>query len=354
MEENTKTNPPLLKHASVFEGLSDNYNADKVYLAYYSEIPCSLTFRDVDDLTFLKEFRNMFGNLILKEFYDKSFEASGKEKLNDHIFLLSQKILVYVEKQNVVILAPDPELDPVRQIIELVKKLQQKKRKKPEVCVIVSESYGLNTKEIKFKKPKIDLKNNYQDNFPAFHSGVVTELKKKWESGLFLFHGRPGTGKSTYIRYLVKQIRKKTIFLSPKLAGNLDGVEMIKLLLNNKNSLLVIEDAEGLIVSRNQERNAHLSTILNLTDGILGESLGIQIIATFNTDLQSIDPALKRKGRLKGAYEFKALSPKKANILFREQNIDFVTDKEMTLAEIFNLSEEEQYKNPIRKTVGFR
>lgn len=343
-----------LMDVSVLQGLSDNYDADKIYLAYYMEVPCSLTFGDVDDLAFLTKFRSQFGNLILKEFYDKFFEASGEERLNDHIILLSQKILIYIEKQSVCILAPDPGLELVRQIIELVRKLQKKKQKKSEICVIVSDSYGLSTKEIKFRKPRIDLSTNYQDDFPAFHSGVVKELKKKWESGVYLFHGKPGTGKSTYIRYLVKQIRKKTIFLSPKLAGNLDDVQMIKLLLNNKNSLLVIEDAEGLIVSRNQERNSHLSTILNLTDGILGESLGIQIIATFNTDVQNIDPALKRKGRLKSAYEFKALSPEKANKLLREQNINYSADEEMTLAEIYNISEEEQYKSPARKAVGFR
>ena len=343
-----------LMHLSVLQGLSDNYDADKIYLAYFSEVPCSLTFGDVDHLTFLTKFRSQFGNLIQKEFYDKFFEASGEERLNDHIFLLSQRILIYIEKQSVCILAPDPEMEPVRQIIDLVKKLQKKKQKKSEVCVIVSDSFGLSTKEIKFKKPRIDLSTNYQDDFPAFHSGVVKQLKKKWKSGLYLFHGKPGTGKSTYIRYLVKEIRKKAIFLSPKLAGNLDGVEMIKLLLNNKNSLLVIEDAEGLIVSRNEERNSHLSTILNLTDGILGESLGIQIIATFNTDLQNLDPALKRKGRLKSAYEFRALSSEKANILFREQNTNYYTNEEMTLAEIYNFSEEEQYKSPQSKAVGFR
>ena len=218
-----------LTHVSILEG-SDNYNADKIYLAYHSEVPCSLSFGDVDHLAFLTKFRSHFGNLILKEVYDKFFEASGEERLNDHLLFLSHKILIYIEKQSVCILAPNPELEPVLQIIELVRKLQKKKRKKPEVCVIVSDSYGLSTKEIKFKKPNIDLKTNYQDDFPAFHSEVVKELKKKWESGLYLFHGKPGTGKSTYIRYLVKQIRKKTIFLSPKLAGNLDGVEMIKIL----------------------------------------------------------------------------------------------------------------------------
>jgi glucose-1-phosphate thymidylyltransferase short form len=78
--------------------------------------------------------------------------------------------------------------------------------------------------------------------------------------------------------------------------------------LNNKNSVFVIEDAEELITSREEVRNSNLSMLLNLTDGLLGESLGIQIIATFNTDVKNIDKALLRKGRLSQIYAFKALS----------------------------------------------
>ncbi|WZL89784.1 AAA family ATPase [Salinimicrobium sp. 3283s] len=148
--------------------------------------------------------------------------------------------------------------------------------------------------------------------------------------------------------------QKEIVFLPGQMAQNLDNVAMTKYLIDNPNSILVIEDAEELIVSRDRQRNSNLAMILNITDGILGESLGIQIIATFNTDVQNIDPALKRKGRLKSAYEFKALAPKKANMLFKEQNSEYTTDKEMTLAEIYNISEEEQYKSPVRKAVGFK
>ena len=70
--------------------------------------------------------------------------------------------------------------------------------------------------------------------------------------------------------------------------------------------------------------------------------------------MENIDPALKRKGRLKSAYEFKALSPEKANRLLDEKKANYSTEEEMTLAEIYNISEEEQYKSPVRKAVGFR
>ena len=62
-----------------------------------------------------------------------------------------------------------------------------------------------------------------------------------------------------------------------------------------------------------------------------------QIIATFNCDLKSIDPALLRKGRLIANYEFNALDVESAKTL--SDKLGFGTDGvtgPMTLAEIFN------------------
>lgn len=65
------------------------------------------------------------------------------------------------------------------------------------------------------------------------------------------------------------------------MAGELDNLSIAPFLLDNRNSVLVIEDAEELISSREEVRNSNLSMLLNLTDGLLGESVGIQIIASF-------------------------------------------------------------------------
>ena len=48
-----------------------------------------------------------------------------------------------------------------------------------------------------------------------------------------------------------------------QLAQNLENVAMIKYLLDNPDSILVIKDAEELIVSRDQKRNSNLKMILN-------------------------------------------------------------------------------------------
>ncbi len=79
-----------------------------------------------------------------------------------------------------------------------------------------------------------------------------------------------------------------------------------------------------------RENGASLETILNLSDGILGNTLKTKFICTFNTNLRNIDKALLRKGRLRMRYEFKKLSIEKTKRL-----VEGAT-KEMTLAEIYN------------------
>lgn len=143
--------------------------------------------------------------------------------------------------------------------------------------------------------------------------------------------------------------------MPPGLAGNLDAPSMSRLLLANINSVFVIEDAEDLLLSRDKVQNNAISTLLNLTDGLLGETLGIQVIATFNTALQHIDKALLRKGRLTALYEFKPLSICRSQALVNELgHTGYTVTQPMTLADIFNLDKDAyQLKAGERPQIGF-
>ena len=143
--------------------------------------------------------------------------------------------------------------------------------------------------------------------------------------------------------------------MPPGLAGNLDAPSVANLLIQNANTVFVIEDAEELLTSRDTNKNSSISMLLNLTDGLLGETLGIQVIATFNTDLHNIDKALLRKGRLTAIYEFKPLSIEKSRVLLHESGIkDYFVHKPMTLADIYNTENESyQFKTNNRPQIGF-
>ena len=124
-------------------------------------------------------------------------------------------------------------------------------------------------------------------------------------------------------------------------------------LLKNRNSILVIEDAEKVITTReNLSENSVVSTILQLTDGLFSDYLNIKIICTFNTNIDRVDKALLRKGRLIANYEFKPLSVEKSNELLKALG-HHSNGADMTLADIFNMAEKAFDSTGHKKKIGF-
>jgi hypothetical protein len=90
-----------------------------------------------------------------------------------------------------------------------------------------------------------------------------------------------------------------------------------------------------------------------LTDGILSDVVGIQVICTFNTNIQKIDKALLRSGRLIDEYKFDYLQEDKVKALCEENDIEIDSYKNKTVADIFNF-ENKSHKSVQRTSIGFR
>jgi hypothetical protein len=179
----------------------------------------------------------------------------------------------------------------------------------------------------------------YKNDFQPVHKHIVDNLKKN-ESGLYLFHGEPGTGKTTYIKYLSTLTNRDMIYVPVAFIDSLIDPSFLPALLKKRHSILVIEDAEKALLAREPGDSSSLvSAILNITDGIMGNVFSISVIATYNSRRQDIDKALLRKGRLKGEYQFDKLEIEQAQKLLDENKINFTAKQPMTLAEIFNTQE---------------
>ena len=328
----------------------------RLYYAYFKKVPSIKTICEID-ATRLRNWLDKEGNvLVLNKHSTQDYDRKEKKlKYTDAFYLLRNGLLVNLDAFSVNILHDCTQDEMASQLAMQLKQFIRRRRKTQNICMVINGQNGLQTAALKIKKPMMDLSKNYNDDLNPLHLKLVMQLKQRDKSGLILFHGLPGTGKSTYIRYLIRCINKKVIFLPPGLAGNLDAPSVANLLITNANTVFVIEDAEELLLSRDTNKNSSISMLLNLTDGLLGETLGIQVIATFNTDLHNIDKALLRKGRLTALYEFKPLSVEKSEILLKESGIkDYFVSQPMTLADIYNTKNEDyQFKTNSRPQIGF-
>ena len=330
-------------------------NNKRLFHAYHNEIPNMIEIDRTSIDKVQKWIEEEYKDEIMLQYFTSEYcHKLKKNVVENQYFFLKNGIMINLYLGVVYLLFRLKDEKSALQLQEKCLKFIKKQKINKEISFIVNHISGsLTTKSIEIKKPKIDFDAHYNSDFKDIHEAVIKNLRKKNTKGLYLFHGQPGTGKSTYIKYLIQCQKKEVIFLSPKLASNLDDFQLTNFLLNNSNRILVIEDAEEIILSRDNHQNTKLSFLLNLTDGLLSESLGIQVIATFNTDLTNIDKALLRKGRLTTIYEFKPLELQKTNNLIRKIGHNFEVKNEMTLAEIYNVEKENHYTPTLRKAVGF-
>jgi hypothetical protein len=230
----------------------------------------------------------------------------------------------------------------------------ERKKKKANIQLVKSEMGHLDTEEYDLLIPEIDLELNYGTEFKKIHNVIVSKLNENNGKGIILLHGEPGTGKTSYIKHLTSLVTEKDIlFIPPSMAEMLSEPSIIPFLMDHKNSILIIEDAERVISDREGNGSpAGVSNILNLTDGILGDCLSIQIVATFNMKREKIDQALLRKGRLIAEHKFSKLNVEETNKLLKHIEKDHQVTDGMTLADIYNI-DVELIKTSNKSKIGF-
>lgn len=331
-------------------------NPQKLFYAATGVLPDGKKLTGIQHERAAAWLHSAYDGRILRIHKRDAFSKSGREAaLDNHLFWLEEGLLVEVDNSNTVRIFHTPSAQAEAEklcnhLMHFGKRVQSSR----SYYMVVQGIRGLALTSLKFSNRKVDLAAGYNDDLLPVHNDAMRSLRRKGQSGLYLFYGAPGTGKTTYLRHLISSCRREVIFLSPSMAGQVSSPHFLELLVESPGALLVVEDAEELLASREGGRNSAISTLLNLTDGLLGDSLGIQVVCTFNTALVNIDSALLRQGRLLGLYEFKPLEQRKAQALLQSIGSTANAAGAMTLADVYHVASRRYDGVGTRAGVGFR
>lgn len=326
-----------------------------LYMYCFGKIPSSNFINSIDGEKAFDAIRLAYGHLI-QSVHRYSDYNKGKKQYNfgATFLILSNGCILELDKWYCEIFHCGEQDDFMNECTGLVKPFKQRQRREPlEINLIVRGHNGLQLKAMEIKRTKLDIGLFYEDDFAATDDLIRKRLNTKKDKGIVLLHGLPGTGKTTYLRYLVGKIKKRVLFLSPTVAENLMSPDFVELLINNPDTVVIIEDAENIIMDRKFSNSSSVSNLLNISDGLLADFLNVQLICTFNNSLTMVDSALMRKGRLIAKYEFGKLSIAKAQRLSNHLGLLQVIDKPMTIAEIAN-PHEAVTEQPKIEVLGFR
>lgn len=360
------------KITSLFTSKEQFHTRYFVYL--YDKLPneVSMNATDIDIKKFDTELVRLLGDSIKERNFEEVIgfvdeyadeEEMGlsqdEEKTNDSDFsfsyVLDKEVLIRISWRsteiNIYFTGGDfPHRKEIMEAMELSRKV---KKEDPKFYMTSIDNGGyINLKRMDFKYNNIYSNNETYNDDLIEKENLIDDFIKNGNTGLMLFHGIPGAGKTSYIKSLIDRHKKvKFIYMPNQMFSQIEAPSFVSFFSRHPGSIIVIEDGETLLKERN-DGNVYISTLLNLTDGLLGEALRIKVVCTFNCGINEIDSALKRKGRLKFSYEFKELGAEKSNELLKKLGHDYETKEPMPLTDIINY-DKEKYQAVKKNKIGF-
>jgi len=364
---------------------ADNFPYFAYYMLKNNEFPCQTTYvsQNVDAIALLKELTANMGAVVVNKMnYDQQnrhnslmrYTLAFKDNPGYMVYAMqiqevdadNYEVPAFIEAHHphtncvylsqMILLSPNENSvnkdedgieEDLREYME--KCTLERIPDKPEIYMVEVDGKGqfsLQSHNVKEDFEIDDLDIQYGYGFEKFHDNLMERFKNE-SQGLVLFHGIPGTGKTYYIRHLLKEMseaNKIVIYMPPNMVDYLVDPGFMTFLQQTVSEhsadgnfcVLLIEDAEPLLASRNAEtRIQGVTNLLNMTDGLLNDMLKLQIICTFNVELRQLDAALLRPGRLIARKEFKALGEIEANLLAQSLGIKHHFKAPATLSEIY-------------------
>jgi hypothetical protein len=198
---------------------------------------------------------------------------------------------------------------------------------------------------------------HYGSGIGEWHQDFAGKLRER-NHGLSIFEGKPGTGKTFYLRHLMGVLKEshRFYFIPTSTMGVLSKPEFIgfwaeqRRIHANRKFAVILEDSDAALMTRGSDNREQVSAVLNLSDGMLADFLRLQIICTINCSAADIDPALLRPGRLLCHRVFGRLDYSAAVRLAESLGRKLPSARDYSLAEVFAGHDTDEINRP---RIGF-
>lgn len=239
------------------------------------------------------------------------------------------------------------QFDHVKIVYNLVSK-EIGFHKIPTIFWYFSSDGGTQVEEI-----SLNYENEIHDEYYPYIEGGIDKFIDDYlasSESVLLLMGPPGTGKSSFLRYMINKHSLTATLTYDEYLLEKDTI-FVNHITNSRSDILVLEDADVLLESRKTSQNKLMHKLLNVSDGIIKVNQKKMIFTTNLESTRDIDPALLRPGRCFAVVHFRELTCKEANAAAKAAGMPEFADKNShVLADVFN---KERNREVITRKIGF-
>ncbi len=322
----------------VFSDNDGDISIERYFAFLYEKIPNIYNINLTIDLhKILKKLQHKF------KFNDSDFilklEQASKDNLlkvdynkSAYLIKIAEEILLFISANKTSIYySNEVQFQTIKDIIKILKPKSTPIATANHCFLLKYEDNDYNLRPFEIKKTNIDFDLFYNNDFKDFHQKVEQFLNNPDAKGIILLYGKPGTGKTTYLKHLFSTNKNKFIIVPRKMFNALESPNFYFFISEIPNSVIVLEDCDQILTTHN--KTSAITEFLKNAEGLFANDYNYKIICTLSAHENQMNIALINKSPNILKYHLKELPIDKANKLREKLKLSGKTNKPLVLSD---------------------